>query len=448
MSKLRGPVLFDETGLTREHIKSLRLIIYAIALGTVCFNITGGIAMTGYLKALGTSDFVFGILISVPPAAGTLQIFTSYVLERTKKRRAMFIVGGLVQRLLWLPFGLVPFFVPMSAPLVRIWSAALLLLIASVSNQFISIAYSSLLADIIPIGIRGRYLGTRGRVSTVMGIIGGFLTAWLLERFPGFNGYALVFGLAALLGSTDITLFFWIDFPPMTETVQRDSFWHMFREVLKSKQVLGLMAFFTIWNFTFNLSAPFHLVYIRINLGMSNTAITLIAQILPNICTVIILSRWGRMIDRHGIRPVILRVGRYTSIVYLLWVFVAPGMLSYVLVIVAYIARGLLFCGMEISGQTAVLNRFPERNRSMYMAIHHCVTTLMGTALANITGGWLLDNPLAALEGMNLSLFGFVLNRYNYLFLLTFILCVISAFVLLPRMVAPGDAPPAEGGAS
>jgi len=441
MSKLRGPVLFDETGLTPGHIKSLRLIIYAIALGTVCFNITGGIAMTGYLKALGTSDFVFGILISVPPAAGTLQIFTSYVLERTKKRKAMFIVGGLVQRIAWLPFGLVPFFVPMSAPMVRIWTASLFLLIASVSNQFISIAYSSLLADIIPSGIRGRYLGTRGRVATVMGIIGGFLTAWLLERFPGFNGYALVFGLAALLGSIDITLFFWVEVPPMSDSVQKDSFWYMFKAVMKDKKVLGLIGFFTIWNFSFNLSVPFHLVYIRINLGMSNTAITLIAQILPNICSIIILSRWGSMLDRRGLRPVVLRAGRFFSLALLLWVFVAPGVFSYVLVIAAYIARGLLFSGIEISSQNAVLNRFPERNRSMYMAIYHCVTTLLGTAFANIMGGWLLDNPLTALEGMNFSLLGFVLTRYNYLFLLTFILCVISTFILLPRMVVPSDVP-------
>ena len=441
MAKFHWPVLFDKTGLSRARIRSLRIIIWAIAFGTVCFNITGGIAMTGYLKSLGLSDFAFGLLMAADPAAGTLQILASYFLERTRKRKTIFLVAGLIQRLVWLPFGLVPFIVPMSAQVLRIWIVALFIILAAVSNQVLSTSYSSLLADIVPIEIRGSFLGMRGRVSTVVGILGGFFTAWLLERFPGFNGYALVFGLATLLGTIDILSFFAVEFPPMPEAPQKDSLRYMLRDVSRNRQILGLVGFFTIWNFAFNLSAPFYLVFIRMTLGMSNTSITLIAQILPNICTLLILTRWGRALDRRGIRPVVLKAGRYFSLSLLLWFFVTPGVFSYVLIIVAYIAAGLLLSGVNLGSLTAVLNRSPERNRSMYMAIFHCVTTLVGTALANITGGWLLDNPLAALEKANLSLFGVLLSRYNYLFLLTFILCAISAFLLLPRMIDSGEAP-------
>lgn len=92
---------------------------------------------------------------------------------------------------------------------------------------------------------------------------------------------------------------------------------------------------------------------------------------------------------------------------------------------------------MEVCAQTAILNRAPERNRSMYLALYFCFSTLLGNGLANTAGGWLLDNSLRSLENMGFSLLGVTFSRYNYLFLLTFILRVFCAFILLPRMISP-----------
>jgi MFS family permease len=113
-----------------------------------------------------------------------------------------------------------------------------------------------------------------------------------------------------------------------------------------------------------------------------------------------------------------------------------------------YVSAGLFYPGLEISSQNAIFNRSPERNRSMYIALFSCITTLIGGALANAIGGWLLDNPLRLLEEADAPLFGFSFNRYNYLFLITFILRVISAFLLLPRMVSHDVAVQANTGQS
>jgi hypothetical protein len=80
----------------------------------------------------------------------------------------------------------------------------------------------------------------------------------------------------------------------------------------------------------------------------------------------------------------------------------------------------------------------------MYFAIYFCVTTLLGNALANAVGGWLLDFPLLAVEGLKLSLFGMSLNRYNFLFLISFALRVISAYIVLPRLIKPSEANQAD----
>ena len=120
-------VLFDETGLNKDTVKSLKLVILAIVFGTICFNITGGVAMTGYLKLLGVSDFVYGLIIAIGPVTSVLQIFASFILERTRKRKFILILAGIIQRTAWLPFGLVPIVLPMSGPALHIWMAVLFL---------------------------------------------------------------------------------------------------------------------------------------------------------------------------------------------------------------------------------------------------------------------------------------------------------------------------------
>jgi len=428
-------VLFDETGLAADRIRSLRLIIWSVAIGTICFNITAGIAMTGYLKAIGVTDFVYGLLFAMAPAANALQIFTSYLLERTRARKRIFITAGLIQRFVWLPFGLVPFFVPMSAPLVRVWIVTLLMLVNALCAPFMNVSFFSMLADVAPIRIRGRYLSVRQRISTIIGIFGGLTTAWLLDMFPGFYGYAFVFTLAFLAGTTDIVLFFWVKFPPMQKKEKHDSIIKMISEVFRNKQFLRVTGFVAIWGFSLNLSGPFYLVYARTVLNLSNTVITLVSQILPNICSVIIIARWGHMMDKRGTKHVMLTTGRLSSIMPLLWFFISPGPLSIVLMAISNISGGLLASGMDVASQNAFLNRSPEKNRSMYVAMYFCVTALIGTGLANTIGGWLLDNPLRSLETAGFSMLGVVFNRYNYLFLLTFIMRFMASYLLLPRMV-------------
>jgi MFS family permease len=207
----------------------------------------------------------------------------------------------------------------------------------------------------------------------------------------------------------------------------------------RNKRFVLFSVFAMTWFFSLNLSVPFYLVYIRTSLGMSNTAIVLIAQILPNICSVIMLSIWGRTYDNRGSKHTMTRIGRLSCIAPLLWFFVTHNALSFVFIIITYISTGLLAPGMELCAQSAVLNQSPERNRSMYIAIYFCAINLIGGALANTVGGWVLDNPLFSLEQMNITLFGVFLNRYNYLFLLSFIIRLISVFILLPRMVGADE---------
>ena len=428
--------LFDETGLEPHTIKSLKLVILAVAFGTISFNINGGVSMTGYLKALGASDFTFGLLYAIGPLAAPMQLITSYILERTKKRKGLIIVGGIIQRMTWLPFGLVPFFVPMEQPVLRIWMASLFLMTSALLVPLVNVPFFSLAADLIPMNIRGSYFAVRSRIATMFGVVGGILTAWFLDTFTGFNSYAFVFALSAIMGTLDIVCFFWVKFPPMAESSEQgEKFTHMMAKVIKNKKYMKFILFMTLWQFSINLSGPFYFVYLKNVIVFSNTLITVLIQILPSVYSIIIVKKWGRAIDSHGNKTIMQVANGILCLAPFLWIFTSDNSIAVVFVIIIGLMQGCLLSGFEIGTNNIMLGHAPRENRSMYIAVYFMTTSMIGVGLANATGGWLLDNVFSVFESMNLVILGVKMTRYNYIFALTAILRCVMIFIALPRLI-------------
>lgn len=429
-------VLFDEHGLEPHTVRSLKLVIAAVAFGIINFNIVNGIAMAGYLRALGVSDFVFGLLYAIGPVISPMQLVASYVLERTRKRKRILVVFGLIQRAIWLPFGLVPFFIPMDAPMLRVWMVSLFLMVSAFSAPFMNVSFFSLAADLVPEHIRGRYFAVRMRVFTVCGILGGILTAWLLDSFAPFYSYAFVFALAAVAGVMDILCIAGVRFPEMAKTTEgNEGFFSMLRTVVKNKPYMRFTIFMTFWLFSINLSGPFILVHLREGVQLSNTLITVAVQILPNICSVLIVSRWGRTLDSHGNKPTMQAANGILCFAPFLWIITTNNPVSVVLIMLIGLMHGLLLPGFDLGANNIMIGHAPKANRSMYIAMYFMCTSIIGIGMANAMGGWLLDNVFAVTEAFEWSLLGVVLSRYSYLFALTALLRCFMVYVALPRMV-------------
>jgi MFS family permease len=429
--------LFDEAGLEAQTIKSLKLVIFAVAFGTISFNINGGVSMTGYLKELKADDFTFGLLCAIGPLAAPVQLLASYILERTQRRRSMFLACGIIQRMSWLPFGCVPFFVPMSQPALRIWMASLFLLVSAALVPFVNVSFFSLAADLVPMNIRGSYFAVRSRIATMFGVAGGILTAWFLDVFSGFSSYAFVFALSAMMGTLDVLCFFLVKFPPMAARPKRgESFAEMASGVLKNKKYMKFAVFMTLWFFSCSLSSPFYLVHLKTNLLFSNTLVTVLVQILPSVCSILIVKRWGRAIDAHGNKAVMQLTNGILCAAPFLWIFTANKASAAVLVVFIMLLQGCLFSGFDIGANNIMLGHAPQHNRSMYIAIYFMMTQSFGVGLGNAAGGWLLDNVFSRIESLDIAVFGAKMTRYNYLFALTAALRFAVVYIALPRMVS------------
>ena len=429
---------FDETGLEPHVIKSLKLVILGVAFGTISFNINGGVAMTGYLTELGASDFTFGLLYAIGPLAAPIQLIASYILERTRKRKSLMITAGLIQRMSWLPFGLVPFFMPMSESILRIWMASMFLFTSACLVPFVNVTFFSLAADLVPMNIRGSYFAVRSRIATMFGVAGGILTAWFLDAFTGFNSYAIVFTLSAIMGTLDIVCFFGVKFPPMekpSESGKSEKFTYMMSRVIKNKAYMKFIIFMTLWQFSANLAGPFYLVYLRNVAVLSNTMITIFQQILPSICSIIMVKRWGRAMDQHGNKTIMQLCNGILCISPFIWIFMPASSTAVIILIITGLLSGCLFAGFDIGANNIMLGHAPRENRSMYIAFYFMATSMIGVGAANATGGWLLDNVFSIFERMDIVLLGVKMTRYNYIFALTAVLRCVMIFIALPRLI-------------
>ncbi|MDD2648856.1 MAG: MFS transporter [Eubacteriales bacterium] len=433
--------MYDTTGFTPSLKKSLFWVIAAVTFGQCCFTVTQGAVWTGYLlDVMKADDFQLGLIAAIPVFANCLQLVASGILERRRNRRFMFLFFGLVGRFFWIPIGLIPILLPAAAPIVKI--ACLIFCVAMVSggNSFVNISFASLMADLVPMRIRGRYFTARQSISLISSVLSGLLAAWVVDRF-GQDGYIFVFIFAGVMGMADIASFFFVDFPKMysDDSPKKESFITMLLAVFRDKKFMGVVIFFTSWCFSASIANPFYNVYMLNNLGMSYTDITLMNQITASIMTVLFVSRWGRPIDEYGNKPVVKFAGLICCVFPLLWLIMSKSRLWMIVLMNAL--QGLFWPAVDIGQQNLYLSESPEKNRSMYLAVFFVVYNLVGVSLANALGGALLKGPFTAMEGLGFTIMGEAITRYQYLFLLAVVLRIFVVMGLSPLILESGAAP-------
>lgn len=438
----RSRDLFDSTGMTESLRRSLYMVIWSVTVGMISTVVTTGAAWTGFLlEVIRADDFQLGIIAAIPVAANTSQLFISYLMEKKRNRKFLFLFFGILGRSLWIPIGLVPFFIPEVMGILRAWVVVLLVALIAGGNSFVNLGYNSLVGDLVPIRIRGRYFSARQRVSLIAGILAGFIVSWIMDT-QGLLGYSIVLVLAGIFGVVDLAFFFFIDWPAMRvpkPEEKQESFFSMIKAVFQNSAFMRVVLFYTFWNFAVNVSAPFFNVHMLENLHMTYTQITLFNQITSNISTVLFVSRWGRLLDRYGNKPVLQTVALVCMLPPFLWIFVTPET-SYMIIAINLIV-GAFWPSIDIGQQNLSLSQSSEKNRSMYVAVFFATYNLLGIALGNTVGGLLVQSVYSHLDLLKLPFLGVTLNKYHYIFITSAVLRAVTVFFILPLLKEEGSKP-------
>ena len=131
-------------------------IVLGAGVGMVFFGAFNGAPFSGFVRSLGVSDFLYGVLMSLSVMGGLFQLVAAYVLERTGARKKLFLISGVVQRIVVIPMVLLPYIVPPEWKALLIGLVMLLLTSSAIGSSLNGVTFFSWMADIIPLRIRGK----------------------------------------------------------------------------------------------------------------------------------------------------------------------------------------------------------------------------------------------------------------------------------------------------
>lgn len=429
--------LFDDTGMEPQQRKNLYWVIWSVTAGMLGTIVTTGPVWSAFQRQiLGANDFQLGLLAAIPFASSVLQIFMSYIMEKWRNRRAMFLFGGLVGRFFWIPIGLVPYLFPSFAVDLRIWLVMVFVVMVYAGNSCVGLSWGSLMGDLVPMHIRGRYFSVRQMISLASGAVIGILISTMIDRV-GLPGYSIALVLAGVTHMVDIACFFFVKWPPMAETQDTHlSLWGMLKEVFSNKRFVKVIVFYSIWLFSANIAGPFWNVYMIEDLKMSFTEMSLYTQIISNVTTVLVISRWGRLIDRYGNKPVLQMVAIIVTVSPMPWFFATPA--TTIFVLMSNVMGGSSWPVSDVCQQNLYLAHSPQVHRSMYIAVFLACINLFGVALGNAAGGWMMQTPLATLADAHHTFLGMAMTNTRYLFLISVLFRLLVMLVFLPRISEEG----------
>lgn len=419
----------------REIRRSLNLTISAVTFGMVFFTIfgapVGSSLYTGFMRKLGADDFVYSLVMALPVLGGVTQIFGAYFLERTGKRKFLFLACGALHRILWIPVAIIPLIIGGDQHAARIISITVLITFSSLGSSVNSVAFNSWMGNLVPKDIAGRFFGLRALISTISGAVAGLAVGAFIDKVDSLNGFALVFIIGALFGCVDIFTFIWVKDPPMVLSKEKPSIRKMFTDPFKNRNYIKLCLFATVFAFGVNFAGPFFNVYMIENLKMSYFMIALSTTVMTSLTTVLFVRRWGSLSDHFGNKPVVIFCSIGISVQPLMWIFTSST--NYVMAFVVCLLGGIFWSGYNLAIFNQSVWFAPDQNRSAYVACFTISTSVVGTSLANICGGVFMQYMRPYFDHLAIPfILGRTLTAFDILFTISTVIRVLAILFLLP----------------
>jgi MFS family permease len=408
------------------------LLVAAIAwgiFGSAWMNLIGGAPFVNFARKLGASTFVFGLLSSMPFLGVLVQLPASYIVERVRRRKPLFLICGITQRSLWFVAAAIPWMIPREHGDLRVGALLALLMLSSTLGNAGAPAWLSWFADFVPVGIRGRYLGNRAALATLTGVVTSGVAGWVLDRTGSYATFTVIFCIAAVLGVMDIVLFFAVR---ETAMVARDGppwqLRHVVLEPMSSPPFRRYLVYAFSEAFMFGVVGPFFWLMGLEQLKIGNFWSNFYIMMVPMICTAVTLPMWGRACDRFGSRPLI-SLGTFMTIAFpICWLLATPSHYHTALAIAAIVGGGF-GAGIQIADMNMLMGLTPRLNRSAFIAMLSVASSL----------GWVIAPSLSgavaqALKDVHVLIAGRAFGNFHVLMAASLVLRLAHVFFVVPRL--------------
>jgi MFS family permease len=363
------------------------------------FSVSDGFGLrniTSYAVALNSSNYLIGLLSSIPSLIGNLsQIFSTRLLEKYPRKKIV-MISVFLQALMWLAI-LIPgvlfllSYEKISGSLL-VWIYTILITVGAIGGP----AWSSWMKDILN-EKSGGYLAKRNKIIGIVALLSMIIGGFVLDYFKKTNvfiGFFILFFVSFIARSVSALTFLKQYEPPLKLHGNKEyyfSFWSFLKKV-NTNNFGKFVIFVSGITFATAIASPFMSVYMLKELNLSYSLFFFV-NLSSVLSALIFMSSWGRIIDRFGDVKTLRVSGFFIFIVPLFWLMAHFVSASHV---VAYLFLIELFSGIIWSGFNLAAGNFiykvVSRERVALCSSYFNVINGFGAFLGAILGGILASS--------------------------------------------------------
>jgi len=282
---------------------------------------------------LRATTLQIGLLATLPQLFGALmQWVAALKMDRLRSRRRIILAGVATQAISLVPIALLPLlFGSGSMPILYL---LVLTVVYHGANGSTVPIWNSLIGDLVPANIRGRFFGYRNRLTGMSSFISLILAGVILDLFDRADktavGFLIIFSVAFLARLNSLR---WLSKYEDPEFFIAPDQAFTFRQFLRRSPYSNFAKFvFFVGaiNFGVSFSAPYFALYMLRDLHFSYVEFTIVSGI-ATISQFLTFRYWGELSDRFGNKKILNVCGWGIAVVPMLWL-VSPNILYLVII--------------------------------------------------------------------------------------------------------------------
>ncbi|MCJ8010493.1 MFS transporter [Paenibacillus sp. KQZ6P-2] len=348
--------------------KNLRIATMEGIPAVMFMTLLGGQFLTGYLLYLGANSSQLGFVLAITTFVNIGQLFAAFLIQRLKSRKWTLVLFVALHRILWAFTGLIPFVIPKPY-----WVIAFIILytLAFIFNTVGGILWNSLISDIVPARVRGRYFGIRNTMMNALGTLVMYAGGIILDHEPGGKGFLILYVFVWICIIVNITMFFFYPDMPFERSTE-SKFVPMLKKPLKDSAFLKATLFLAGFLFLQNLVVPLY-SYVMLQLLHINYQTLSLLNVAQTVSMMGSFYIWGNLNAKYSNRRLLFWTLPIIALSCLLW-----GLLSVLPMLVVLVAAHIVF-GIGVGGFNQLAFNFmigdtPKSERPMYMAMYAAIT--------------------------------------------------------------------------
>ena len=372
--------------------------------------------ITPYALAMDATTTQVGFLTAIPYLAMILmQLIAPTLTERAGSRKRFILAGAFLHGLIWLPILLIPFIFHTH----QVWWLILFVTLCVAFDSMGNAPWNSMMADIVPEEVRGRYFSFRTRISALVALVLSFAAGGILQLLTKniFLAFSMIFTGALISRFFSAWFLSQMIEPPVVPSKSKRASILQLSRTLGSTNIGKFIIFNALLTFTANVASPFFSVYMLSDLKF-NYLTYFIATAIPTLVTLLCIPFWGKAVDRNGNVKVLRVTMLFIPLLPILWLV---SKIAYYLCGVQVLS-GFAWAGCNLAVSLFLYVATRAENRTRYIALNN-VLMFSGVSLGALLGGILAPHvPLI------------LMNNLLTIFLISGVARILVVLIFLPRI--------------